>query len=806
MSTAVTWNTSSYSIPSSGEVSWSALSLFLIDLANNAQTTNTQIMGVRVALTTPVTISNTDFTVATKLTSPAAVAVTLPTGTNGRVFTIVDATGDAGTNNITVSGNGGQTINGATSYVINTNRGWVMVQFSTNAAINGWFVINASGAGGTNPSLPIRTATTSPVTVGAADYAVATKLAAPGAVAVSLPAGTDGRIVVLGDATGDAGTNNITITPNGVETINGAATYVINRNRGWVTLIYDADIPTWVVSSEDAKLLVNADVSASAAITYSKLALTGSIVNADISVSGAIVYSKLSLANSIVNADIGASAAIAYSKLNLSASIVNADIAVSAAIAYSKLNLALSIVNADISTSAAIVYSKLSLTGSILNADINASAAIAYSKLNLTGTILNADINASAAIAYSKLNLSASIATGDLAAALLVPVGKGGTGLTSGTSGGIPYYSGTTTLASSGLLAANGVLLGGGAGTTPTSTSAGSAYQPLRVPSGGGAPAFGALDLAQSAAITGTLALGNGGTGQVTANAALNALLPSQTGNASKLLSTDGSNTSWASAASSTLNQYNSDIGDSSNTRVATNTQLVGAVLAKTGSQTFTVTIAAPAVVTATSHGLSTGDKIYLTTTGALPTGLSINTTYFINYIDANSFRLCSSITNAAQNNAITTTGSQSGVHTLFNGGLLPSMDYIEVLVTSATTWPGADNAYTDLATLPLPPGDWDVTAVAQVVENTGTSVKNPLIGVSSTSGNSATGLTVGVNVFSLSYTINDSQQTTSIAMPNYRVVVAPSAAVNYYLKARLNYSGGTPQYRCRISGRRHGY
>lgn len=39
----------------------------------------------------------------------------------------------------------------------------------------------------------------------------------------------------------------------------------------------------------------------------------------------------------IVNADISASAAVAYSKLNLSASIVNADIATAAAIAFSKL-------------------------------------------------------------------------------------------------------------------------------------------------------------------------------------------------------------------------------------------------------------------------------------------------------------------------------------------------------------------------------------------------------------------------------------------------------------------------------------
>jgi hypothetical protein len=83
----------------------------------------------------------------------------------------------------------------------------------------------------------------------------------------------------------------------------------------------------------------------------------------------------------IVNADVSNTAAIAYSKLNLSGSIVNADIDASAAIAYSKLNLSASIVNADIASGAAIAYSKLNLSGSIVNADINASAAIAYSKL-----------------------------------------------------------------------------------------------------------------------------------------------------------------------------------------------------------------------------------------------------------------------------------------------------------------------------------------------------------------------------------------------------------------------------------------
>lgn len=51
-----------------------------------------------------------------------------------------------------------------------------------------------------------------------------------------------------------------------------------------------------------------------------------------------------------------------------------------------------------------------------------------------------------------------------------------------------------------------------------------------------------------STQVTGTLPIANGGTGQTTANAAFNALAPSQTSNSGKYLTTDGTNTSWATA------------------------------------------------------------------------------------------------------------------------------------------------------------------------------------------------------------------------------------------------------------------
>lgn len=81
---------------------------------------------------------------------------------------------------------------------------------------------------------------------------------------------------------------------------------------------------------------------------------------------------------------------------------------------------------------------------------------------------------------------------------------------------------------------------------------------------------------------------------------------------------------------------------------------------------TVTITVATPGVVTLNSHGFLTGESIFLTTTGALPTGLSVDTLYFVISVDGNTFRLATSYANAIAGTSITTSGTQSGTHTLF--------------------------------------------------------------------------------------------------------------------------------------------
>lgn len=79
-----------------------------------------------------------------------------------------------------------------------------------------------------------RTITTN-ATVGATDTIILCNQA--GAIALTLPAATDGRFLIIKDFSGTAGTNNITITRAGSDVIDGQTTYVINQNYASVTLV-----------------------------------------------------------------------------------------------------------------------------------------------------------------------------------------------------------------------------------------------------------------------------------------------------------------------------------------------------------------------------------------------------------------------------------------------------------------------------------------------------------------------------------------------------------------------------------------
>src|SRR5512139_162279 len=86
-------------------------------------------------------------------------------------------------------------------------------------------------------------------------------------------------------------------------------------------------------------------------------------------------------------------------------------------------------------------------------------------------------------------------------------VAQGGTGLTAGTSGGILGFTAAGTAASSIALTANALVLGGGAGATPTPLGSLGTTTTVLHGNAAGAPTFGAVSL--TADVTGNLPVTN---------------------------------------------------------------------------------------------------------------------------------------------------------------------------------------------------------------------------------------------------------------------------------------------------------
>lgn len=74
---------------------------------------------------------------------------------------------------------------------------------------------------------------------------------------------------------------------------------------------------------------------------------------------------------------------------------------------------------------------------------------------------------------------------------------------------------------------------------------------------------------------------------------------------------------------------------------------------------------AATDIITSTAHGFYTGMVVQVSTTGALPTGISGSTDYWVIRVDANTLKLASSLANAQAGTAVNFTAAGSGNHTL---------------------------------------------------------------------------------------------------------------------------------------------
>jgi hypothetical protein len=200
-------------------------------------------------------------------------------------------------------------------------------------------------------------------------------------------------------------------------------------------------------------------------------------------------------------------------------------------------------------------------SGTVTSVSVTSANGVSGSVLNPTttpaitlvlGAITPTSVSATGTVTGSNLSGSSSgTNTGDQTITLSGDVTGTGTGsfATSLSTTGVTantYGSATTvpvfTVDSKGRITnVNSISITAGTGTvTSVSGSGGATGLSL---TGGPITTTGTLT------IGGTLAIANGGTGQTTASGAINALMPTQTGNSGRFLTTNGSAVSWATIA-----------------------------------------------------------------------------------------------------------------------------------------------------------------------------------------------------------------------------------------------------------------
>lgn len=121
-------------------------------------------------------------------------------------------------------------------------------------------------------------------------------------------------------------------------------------------------------------------------------------------------------------------------------------------------------------------------------------------------------------------------------------------------------------------------------------------------------------------------------------------------------------------AAYASVKEFDFEITCDTDTETITSPALYGIREAPltVANDTFTATAATPSVVTATAHGLETGDGPFrLTSSGTLPAGMSTGTDYWIEKIDANTYYLATSRANALASTRVAASDTGTGTHTI---------------------------------------------------------------------------------------------------------------------------------------------
>lgn len=228
------------------------------------------------------------------------------------------------------------------------------------------------------------------------------------------------------------------------------------------------------------------------------------------------------------------------------------------------------------------------------------------------------------------------------------------------------------------------------------------------------------------------------------------------------------------------------------------------------------------------SHPFTDLQRVQLTTSGTLPTGLSLATNYYVIYVDSDNIMLASSKANAVADTPVDiTAASGGGTHTITSqynrviidgdgSELVEGKSNIELgakdetaeIASDGSNWVVINATFTtflsdqdgsgvvysslispagnwgDITSISVPNGVFALTCEVNFYNNGTVSASLCEVGISSTSGNSTTGLSYGDNR-QIHYNQGTSGYRYETGINNYKIEV--SSATTYYLKSVKN-------------------